>query len=649
MSRKPPLGRGEDSSGEEDQLALFTGMAKKASRRSQQVPGPRTPAQELSRLISRIARSADLHPAEVNRRLNRKLGVTTRSGASDALIERAVQLAQEYLDYLSRPPAVPVQPTTRPSGPRQPSGAARRGPDPTGEQERAIEMKKRGVNFALQAGAGTGKTTTLEMVARAGRGRGTFLAFNRTVVDDAARRFPHHVRCSTPHSIAMKALAPLFGDRYNGPREPAWRAGERLGIDRTKRVKFGERVMTHKALSSAALGMVVKFTYSTDEEPLAKHLPYIRGLAPEWRPDVGRYVLPYARKAWEDLQDPSGRKVRFDPNHALKIWAMKRPVIPGDFLLLDEAQDTNPVLEEVFTAQKSHAQLIMVGDSAQAIYGWRGARDVMKGFEGEQLVLSQSFRFGPAIAQEANRWLEAVESPIRLRGNPATPSEITTVEHPDAVLCRTNAGTITETFRLLEERKKVALVGSAKPLEELAIAAGELKAGRRTAHPELVLFETWGELQEYAEEDPMGGDLQPLVDIVDTHGATRVLQAVRQLTSEDEADVAISTGHKAKGREWPSVRIAADFEPQSTSESEESGMPVLRPYTMDDYRLAYVAVTRARYRLDPDGLRWINDRPDLLAPPGDQVSAPPAGQTPAPSPATVAPSPWDVLGPPPPM
>ncbi len=646
MSRKSPRGRGENAVDEADQMALFAEEAKEPQKTKTRDAA--TPAQELTRLVNQIARATGSHPAEVNQRLNLKLGVTTRTGASDALIDRAVQLAREYQDYLARKAGaavVPPQPAPARAAPPafRRSGSPKGRPEPTDEQDLAIEMKRRGVHFALQAGAGTGKTTTLELVARAGRGRGTFLAFNRSVVDDAARRFPSNVRCSTPHSIAMKALASLFGDRYNAPREPAWRAGERLGIGRTERVKFGDRVMTNKSLSSAALGLVVKFCYSAEEEPLAKHLPYIRGLAAEHRPHVARYVLPYARRAWEDLQDPSGRKVRFDPNHALKIWAMKKPVIPGDFLLLDEAQDTNPVLEEVFIAQKQRAQLIMVGDSAQAIYGWRGARDVMKGFDGEQLVLSRSFRFGPAIAQEANRWLEAVESPIRLRGNSAMRSEIGSVEHPDAVLCRTNAGTITETFRLLEEGKKVALVGSAKALEELARAAGELKAGRRTSHPELVLFETWGELQEYAEEDPMGGDLQPLVDIVDTHGPGKVLEAVRQLTDESHADVAISTGHKAKGREWPAVRIAGDFEPQATSETDASGKPVLRPYTMDDYRLAYVAVTRARHRLDPDGLLWINNHPDLLAPSGAVLDT--AGGLVLPPAPPPGPSPWDLLGP----
>ncbi|MFI2242520.1 UvrD-helicase domain-containing protein [Streptomyces chrestomyceticus] len=642
MSRKPPRHDGEHPHDDADQVALFGGAARRTAE--ERAPFPRTPQQELSAAVRQIARTSGLHPAEVNRRLNLKLGVTTRAGASETLIRKGIELAREFLDFLARqgvcPPPQPRKPATSHRKP-----AVHRGPPPTDEQAHAVEVKRSGAHYVLQAGAGTGKTTTLVLVAQADRRPGGLLAFNRSVVDDAASRFPPNVRCRTPHSIAMRALAPRYGDRYEAPREPAWRAGERLGITRSMRARFGDRVMTHKALSSAALGMVVRFCHSADTELLPGHLPHIRGLDPGYRDQVARFVLPYATRAWTDLQHPAGRKVRFDPNHALKIWAMTGPVIPGDFLLLDEAQDTNPVLEEVFNAQRSHAQLIMVGDSAQAIYGWRGARDVMKDFDGQQLVLSQSFRFGPALAEEANRWLDATGSPVRLRGNPGLRTVIGPVEQPEAILCRTNAGTITEAFALLEENRKVALVGSAKPLEELARAAGELKAGRRTAHPELVLFQTWGELQEYAEEDPMGGDLLPLVDIVDTHGAEKVLKTVRQLTDEAHAEVALSTAHKAKGREWPSVRIADDFEPQATCDLDATGQALPRPYTVGDYRLAYVSVTRARQSLDRGGLQWIDRHPGLLASPGPARDT--GNVTEFPAPGTRRTSPWDRLDPPP--
>jgi xanthine/CO dehydrogenase XdhC/CoxF family maturation factor len=66
-----------------------------------------------------------------------------------------------------------------------------------------------------------------------------------------------------------------------------------------------------------------------------------------------------------------------------------------------------------------------------------------------------------------------------------------------------------EVMSLLEAGRHVALVGGGKALTDLAYAARDLKAGKRTYHPELLLFSSWGELQDYAESDPAGRDLLP--------------------------------------------------------------------------------------------------------------------------------------------
>ncbi|MBT2439981.1 ATP-dependent helicase [Streptomyces sp. ISL-36] len=530
------------------------------------------------------------------------------------------------------PPPVAVPP--------QQYRSSRSEPDPTAEQQQAIEAMTSGEHFVIQAGAGTGKTTTLAMLARAvASRRGMFLAFNRPVVDEAARRFPGHVECRTGHSLAMTALRYRYGHRLNQPREPGWKVGERLGISQRTQVRLGARLLTNRTLSYVALQTLARFCHSDDDEILPVHVPRLRGLDDMYRGDLAQFVLPYARRAWRDVQDPKGDLVRFDLNHALKIWALTEPRIRKDFLLLDEAQDTNPVMEKVFNAQRSHAQLIMVGDSAQAIYGWRGARDVMTGFDGQQLTLSQSFRFGQRLADEANRWLAIVESPLRLRGTPTIDTRIGPLDEVDALLCRTNAGAISEIFTLLDEGKKVALVGGKKALTELANAAGALKEDRRPSHPDLVLFKNWDELVEYAKEDPDGADLLPLVDIIEDHGVEMVLSAMRELHLEDDAEVTVSTAHRAKGREWPRVRIAADFREPVSRERDLEGNSIPAPILLEDARLAYVAVTRARKQLDLGGLEWIETHPDgqfgSSPPPGPPVSGPPT-----------APSPWDRLGPP---
>ncbi|GAA2345402.1 hypothetical protein [Streptomyces caniferus] len=105
---------------------------------------------------------------------------------------------------------------------------------------------------------------------------------------------------------------------------------------------------------------------------------------------------------------------------------------------------------------------------------------------------------------------------------------------------------------------------------DLAAPTRDLKNGCLTSYPELVLFTTWGNVQDYASNDPAGRDLQPLAGLVDSHGTDAFLAAVAQLIHEDQADVTVPTVHKAKGREWLHVRIADDFQPPSGSNQQDN-------------------------------------------------------------------------------
>lgn len=481
---------------------------------------------------------------------------------------------------------------------------------PTDEQAAAADHFHNGEHLTLQAGAGTGKTSTLALLAHRSHRTGRYLAYNKAIAQDAATRFPATVTCKTAHALAYAAIGHRYRTRLNAPRQPSWKTGHDLGI--TKTIRIGDRDLTPRALSYATLRTITRFCHSADPALADHHVPPLRSLdSPADHGQLTAAVMPFARKAWSDLQNPDAGMVRFDHDHYLKIWALTEPKIPSDYLLLDEAQDTNPVVEQIFNAQRDHAQLVMVGDSAQAIYGWRGARDVMTTFPGTQLTLSQSFRFGPRLATEANRWLAIAGAPLRLAGTDSIPTILGPSDQPDAILCRTNVGAIREVMQLLENEHRVALAGGGESLRSLARAADDLREGRRTSHPELLLFPTWGDLQDYAGNDPAGGDLQPLVDLVDTHGTDAILNAVHRLDHEDTADITVSTAHKAKGRQWGRVRIAADFTPPRDSEDkDDNGRPIPGPVDEAEARLAYVAVTRARYQLDLGGLSWVNDHPD---------------------------------------
>src|SRR5262245_57460276 len=104
---------------------------------------------------------------------------------------------------------------------------------PTEEQVAASDIFVAGRDLALVAGAGTGKTATLVMMAAATRRRGLYVAFNKAIADEARRRFGANVECRTAHSLAFRAVGRSYQDRLRAQaRIPAAQTAELLGITR---------------------------------------------------------------------------------------------------------------------------------------------------------------------------------------------------------------------------------------------------------------------------------------------------------------------------------------------------------------------------------------------------------------------------------
>ena len=481
----------------------------------------------------------------------------------------------------------------------------------TQEQQAAREAFASGGDLALIAGAGAGKTSTLVLMSATTRRRGMYMAYNKAAAEDARRRFGPNVDCRTSHALAYQAVGVRYADRLaHSPRRPGKETARLLGI--TDTVDDGATQITPAHQARLVMETVARYCRTADLEVAARHMPRVNGLDPRAHEHLSQYLLPYARRAWEDIRSFDG-VLKFDHEHYMKMWGLSRPVLPFDFILLDEAQDTNPVVEEIFLAQS--AQRVCVGDPAQQIYAWRNARDVMTGFPAEHLYLTESFRFGPAIADEANRWLAHAQAELRLAGRGPRDGRIGSLELPDAVLCRGNADAMHEVLTHLGQGTPVALVGGGKELRRLAEAAIDLKAGRRTSHPELFLFTTWGEVQDYAAIDPEAQNLRTIVNLIDSFGPDTIIDAVARLSAEDKARVIVSTAHKAKGREWDTVRIGAGFHAPSIA---EDGLQ--RPLRLDEARLIYVAVTRARHVLDQGTLSWIDGYEKRAAETGSRIT-----------------------------
>ena len=528
---------------------------------------------------------------------------------------------------------------------------------PTPEQQAIIDAYLARKNLVIGAYAGTGKTSTLRLLASANpRIKVLYIAYNRSAKDDAARSFPVNARCVTSHGLAYRPMIDM-AKRIGGGRMTGLQLARVLGILGPARLT-ADRVLAPGQLASVVRQTIAKFCYSADEKITGWHVPSdIKSLSdPAEIAALRKIVPPIAQKAWDnDITQPEAILGSGSPHHPhgrfpvthdhyLKAYALTHPHLPGDVIMLDEAQDSNPCVAAMVCEQARYGtQLIMVGDQNQAIYGWRGATDAMRDFSQQSgvtvLSLTQSFRFGPAIAEVGNQWLTILGVTKPLRGWDKIQDRVGEVAlgQPDAILCRTNAEVIKQAIGLLDKGLKVAMAGGVGELIALTRAAEDLKAGRPVEHPELMGFTTWGQFQDYVENDPEGQDLKVFADLVDSHGTDGLLAILNRVTSDErKADVIVSTAHKAKGREWRNVVIADDFREPKSRDGSEPKIP------RTDAMLAYVAVTRAQYVLDPAGLAWVARFLDALAgdpdddPDDDPDPEPETAPVPGPATETVA-------------
>jgi superfamily I DNA/RNA helicase len=234
------------------------------------------------------------------------------------------------------------------------------------------------------------------------------------------------------------------------------------------------------------------------------------------------------------------------------------------------------------------AQIVYVGDAHQQIYDWRGAINAMeKMTTAHTCYLTQSFRFGPRIAEHASKILEGLGERKSLRGNGLVDSFVSPNGKTQTVLTRTNSMVIAEVLAAIEAGVSPHIVGGADEIKQMVGDVFNLKKGEPANHPDFFGFRDWDEVVAFSQTEE-GEDLVRFVQLIERYGERQLWFAVKNTQPDETAAVmCISTAHKAKGREWETVRIAEDF----AVKLEENG--AIDPA---EARLFYVSITRAQKR-----------------------------------------------------
>lgn len=443
----------------------------------------------------------------------------------------------------------------------------------TEEQEAALRAAaelKEGEILKIEACAGSGKTSTLIEIAKSRpEWRFLYLAFNRAIVEEARRRFPPNVRIFTTHSLAYHWYIYAYG-----------REAVRNLAAREYRVFDIEKLFPGK-------------TQRELTDILRQYRAYLQSALTEAPPQVER-ILEAVKKG----------ELPLTHDYYLKRYQLEfQPKFRNhDCVLLDEAQDTNAVTMAIF--MDNPCRKIVVGDSHQGIYAFRGAVNALRQIRAARTVhLSCSFRSEQPILDRANFFLQRYAPDRQLLIPMTSKARPVTKVQSEALIARTNAGIVERIAAVHPARlKDYRLTRPAEAVFAGTMSVLAFKEGRKAdiepAYKWLCKFDGTGELADYAE-DCHDFEVSGALKLIDKWGGDLRKIRERALTLDRQTDAlhVLTTAHSAKGLEWDAVTLHDDFPdlPAAYLSLTHKDKEAMSPEAFEqELNLYYVAVTRAR-------------------------------------------------------
>ncbi len=445
-------------------------------------------------------------------------------------------------------------------------------------------------NLVVMARAGTGKTTTiLQAVEKLGHNVGSILlcAFNKAIQKELERRAPGHIDVRTLHSIGLGALR---------------RSGDDMQIDGDRTKKLVKQLLRDTDCYIQGRQKVLMKLIGLSKNKLVRkkgrimEIAYSHGI--EDREHPADVITKQAMIILDRCQQDTS-VIDFDD----MIWLPPTlNIYPKsyDVVFVDEAQDLNAsqrwLIEQTV---RDGGRLIAVGDSAQAIYKWRGAGgDVLSklqsDFKAEKLPLSITYRCPKKIVEMAKKFVpdfEAAEDAPEGEVLYKTDDDIVKMAEPgDFILSRTNAPLMSVCLNLLEANKPAQIRGRdiGRSLATFARTSKAVTVAELTA---------WLQEYERMERERLLPDQEEafgiLLDKIRCLGVLmkgqeyvdQVCNKIETIFSDTDSGnyILCSTVHKAKGLERDRVWVLYDTFNVGKGEEEDN--------------IYYVAITRTKKSL----------------------------------------------------
>jgi DNA helicase-2/ATP-dependent DNA helicase PcrA len=481
------------------------------------------------------------------------------------------------------------------------------------------EVKVGTGNIVVEAVAGAGKTSTLIDGLDFMSGKVFLGAYNSKMAAELKQRVAGRkgVYASTFHSAGFRQL--MF----------SWKA-EKLDVTDKKVQRIVDGMKTIRAdlepvapyiagivsmAKQRGIGALIAAGDANDNavwQAMIDHFDLLENFPEGLRTDQ---IIPFARAVLKK-SNADHSCVDFDDMVYLPLL-LKLPMLKHEWVIVDEAQDTNPTRRALAAAMLGRGgRLVAVGDPHQAIFGFTGADNdslelIAKQFMAKKLYLSVSYRCPKAVVEQAQKFVSHIESadkaPDGFYGEVAYKDLISTVKPGQAILSRYNKFLVKTCFALIREGIPAMIEGRKVGHGILALAQRWPGVKRLTALKDKLEGYRSKEVEKatLAENMVRVDAVHDLVDtmqfiidhVVKTNAdagmaelQTQVMSMFGDEVSSDDK-VTLCSVHRSKGLEWHTVYVLG------LNEIMPSPFVTSGWAYEQEVNLQYVAVTRAKNTL----------------------------------------------------
>lgn len=477
------------------------------------------------------------------------------------------------------------------------------------EQQQAIYdyVANRRKNIAVNALAGSGKTTTAVQAAKhiSGRKSVGFTAFNKHIATELQERLGTSAQAGTIHSLGKRILT---------------NSGINHQIDAQKYGKihkasfpnsYDHRGKLHDDFSGILRLIDIFRSGLVDHqaEPVSRDR-HLRNLA-----DLQGWEFPRTRSMFDEMSAQAAFCVRSgleqmatidfsDMISAPNYLGLAKPAY--DFLIADEAQDFNRAQQQLVC--KIGERIMFVGDPHQSIMLFAGAdaasfRTLRKELNATELPLSICWRCPSSHLDLARFLVPGIQD---RPGAPEGDYEETVegamhrmVKPGELVICRANAPLLSLAYNLVSNSVPVMIRGRNIGQGLYDLITKKLKAGSIQELATKIKLYRDSNFQRLIEREASEAAIQAHIDscdcieiLCDSHdNLFSLLESIDRLFSESDSEkkVILSSIHRAKGSENDTVYILHPHLLGRRGKNQEA--------TVQEVNLAYVALTRSTNRL----------------------------------------------------